>query len=374
MLPAPHLALAAALALLTACSGSGDADVPSTDAGAPSESSIVGPARVQFRGACMGTVWSCVLELEEGQTGEPARDLVQAKLDEIDRDLSTWKDDSDLSRFNRAGAHEPVAVSDATRAVFELAKELYAATDGAFDPTVEPLVALWGFSSYDASEPPTDASIEEARGRLGFDEVTLGDEGLVKARAEIQLNMSAIAKGYAVDVAADALTEAGYGAFLLEVGGELVARGIKPDGTPWRVGIEDPRPPEGTEQGSLEALSAAPVYAARIGVTGKAVAGSGDYRNVRVVDGRTVAHAIDPRTGRPIEHAVGATTVVASDCGTADALATAALVLGAEAGLDVLEKAEGVEGLLLERGSDGELIWHMTTGFEALDFERRGGD
>ena len=130
--------------------------------------------------------------------------------------------------------------------------------------------------------------------------------------------------------------------------------------------------PEDPGERALATLAGRPALA-RLQLTGRAVATSGDYRNVREVEGRVVAHAIDPRTGRPIDHATGSVTVVAADCGTADALATAALVLGAEEGLALLERLEGVEGLVLERdpGAEDGLRWHTTSGFEALGFQRR---
>lgn len=367
----PLLASVAALSLLVACSPSDEPSV-SADDGAAGAASAEG-ARMRIEGSCMGTSWSCVLELEAGQSAERALELAQEVLEGVDRDLSTWKRESDLSRFNRAGAGESVDVSPTTVAVLDLARTLHRETGAAFDPTVAPLVELWGFAAKENPEPPSDEAIEAARATIGFDEVSWTAEGaLSKSRAGIQLDASAIAKGYAVDLAADALTEAGFGAFLLEVGGEVVTRGTKADGAPWNVGIEDPRVPEDPEQRALAALTGRPALA-RLQLTGRAVATSGDYRNVREVDGRIVAHAIDPRTGRPIDHAVGSVTVVAADCGTADALATAALVLGAEKGLALLERLEGVEGLVLERdpaAADG-LRWLTTSGFEELGFQRR---
>lgn len=358
------------LALLVACSPS---EEPVPGEGTPSAASAPASGRMRVEGTCMGTTWSCVLELGPGQSAERALELAQDVLDGVDRDLSTWKSESDLSRFNRAGAGEAVDVSPTTLAVLDLARTLHRETAAAFDPTVAPLVELWGFAARENPAAPTDAEVEAARGLLGFDDVEWSEAGaLTKARAGIQLDASAIAKGYAVDLAADALLEAGFGAFLLEVGGEVVTRGEKADGSLWNIGIEDPRVPEDPGERALATFAGRPALA-RLQLTGRAVATSGDYRNVREVDGRVVAHAIDPRTGRPIGHATGSVTVVAADCGTADALATAALVLGAEEGLALLERLEGVEGLVLERDPAAEdgLRWHTTSGFGALGFQRR---
>ncbi len=316
----------------------------------------------------MGTFWSAVVDVPVGSDGQAMADLIQERLDAVDVAMSTWKEDSDLSRFNRAKAGQEVAVSQLTMDVLELCGPLEAATQGAFDPTVGPLVRLWGFGSYNEVEAPSDEGIEAARALVDWSAVAMDGLVLTKTKDGVELDLSAVAKGHAVDLAADALLAAGCRSFLLEVGGEMVLRGQNASGDPWRVGVDDPLPPAGSEPNSPLNLAPRPPFA-RLSVTGRAVATSGDYRNVREVNGRIVAHAIDPRTGRPIDHSLASVTVVADTCAKADALATAALVLGPEAGFALLESQPSVEGYLLQRVGVGEALTlkvQETSGMGAL--------
>ncbi|WP_419190410.1 FAD:protein FMN transferase [Saltatorellus ferox] len=316
----------------------------------------------------MGTSWSAVVEVPRGTSGKGLGGLIQGRLDAVDLAMSTWKEGSDLSRFNRAGAGDEVAVGQLTLDVMALCGPLVEVTGGAFDPTVRPLVEVWGFGSYDDVEDPSPEEIQAALGLVGWGGVEVRDGALVKARDGIEVDLSAVAKGYAVDLAAAALVQAGASHFLLECGGEMVLRGKNTSGEMWRVGIDDPLLPEGADPLSPMNFAPRPPFA-RLSLTGSAVATSGDYRNVRKVEGRIVAHAIDPRTGQPIDHDLASVTVVADSCARADALATAALVLGPDRALALLESEAGVEGYLLTRVREGEkttLAVTMTPGMEAL--------
>ncbi len=316
---------------------------------------------VSLGGKCMGTTWSAVVDVQVAGDADRFADLIQGRLDAVDVAMSTWKDESDLSRFNRAARGVKTEVSELTVSMMKICGPLVAATGGAFDPTVGPLVRLWGFGSYDKVEAPSDEAIAQAMGFVNWPAVKVEGATMSKESDGVEVDVSAVAKGYAVDLAAEVLVEAGCDSFLLEVGGEMVLRGKNASGEPWRVGVIDPLP-------QLNQLLDTSYYAA-LSVTDRAVATSGDYRNVRRVNGRIVAHAIDPRTGRPIDHALASVTVVASTCAEADALATAALVLGPEAGLRMLEKQEGVEGYLLSRvgaGEDVTLAVDATSGMEAI--------
>ena len=329
---------------------------------------ISAPTAVRMAGECMGTSWSAVVTLQPGDEYDEVVAIIQSELDAVDAALSTWKADSDVSRLNRAAVHEHVAATTQTLDVLRLSGEVVLSTGGAFDPTVGPLVRLWGFGAYDVEpEAPSAADIVAAMGRLGWDAIVLGPDWVARSRDDVEVDTSAVAKGYGVDVAAEALIESGHLAFLLEVGGEVVVRGSNPDGDAWRVGVDDPLPPEGVD--ALSPLNLAPrAPVARLGLRDCAIATSGDYRNVRRVDGRIVSHTIDPRSGLPVEHALASATVVAATCGLADALATAALVLGPDAGLALLEGLDGVEGYLLVRTGDAEapLEARLTSGMASL--------
>ncbi|MEM9383160.1 MAG: FAD:protein FMN transferase [Planctomycetota bacterium] len=334
------------------------------------------PTPVRMAGECMGTSWSAVVTLRPGEEYDDVVGLIQAELDAVDAALSTWKDDSDLSRLNRASVGDRVAASEHTVAVLRIANGMYEATGGVFDPSVGPLVALWGFSGYEVErEAPSDEAIEAALARIGWPSVEVGDDFVLLWRDEVEVDASAVAKGYGVDAAAEALVASGHAAFPLEVGGEMVLRGRNPDGVPWRVGVDDPLPPEGSDP--LSPLNLAPRRPiARLAMESGAVATSGDYRNVRRIDGRLVSHAIDPRTGYPVEHTLASATVVAPTCAVADALATAALVLGPEDGLALLERLDGVEGYLLVRTEDPSepLVARSTAGMPALLLDGLGKD
>ena len=325
------------------------------------------PTAVRIGGACMGTTWSAVVTLQPGEDAERVGALVQARLDEVDRALSTWKDDSDLSRLNRAAVDAREAATADTLAVLELSRSLHAATEGAFDPTIGPLTRLWGFGSYEVErEAPAAAEVAQSLALLGVDALDLGEGWISRAADGLEVDASAVAKGYGVDVAARVLEESGHAEFMIEVGGELVLRGRNPEGIPWRIGVDDPLPPSGSDPLSPMALAPRPPIA-RLSLTAGGVATSGDYRNVRRVDGRIVSHVIDPRTGYPIDHDLASATVLAPTCAEADGLATATMVLGPIEGLELLESLEGVEGYLLVRTQDPEAPIEalMTSGMAA---------
>ena len=269
---------------------------------------------------------------------------VDAALDELNRQMSVWRPDSEISRFNRAGAHEPVAVSPDFQFVVRRALEIAAATEGALDPTVGALVNLWGFGPDGLRrEAPTSGQIAAARKTTGWRHLTLSPDGrLSKAVPGLQLDLGAVAKGHGVDRVAALLRERGLKHFLVEIGGETLAEGLNADGEPWRVGVLLP-----DDSGNLHGV---------LSLTGgRAVATSGDYRQFfRDPDGRIRSHIIDPRTAAPADHAVASVSVLAPDGLTADALATALLVLGPDEGLRLLRRGfPGIEALWILHSPDG---------------------
>lgn len=265
---------------------------------------------------------------------EPAS--VEAAVTEVvasvNRSMSTYHPDSELSRFNRLGAGT-TTVSKALAEVLAEAQRLHALTGGAFDPTVGPLVNAWGFGPDEVVEPPTEAALAAARTRVGFDKLSF-DSGELGKSAGVEVDLSAIAKGYAVDEVAEALSALGSSRHLVEIGGEIRALGEGTRG-PWTVGIERPEP--GAAKTVFEVLK----------LREAGFATSGNYRNfVLSADGRTVTHIIDPRTGDPVSHGLGSVSVLHPRCATADALATALYVLGPDEGLAWAE-SHGVAALFL---------------------------
>ncbi len=306
-------------------------------------------------GRTMGTTYSVKLVGRPWSGTEALHKKIERRLAELNRSLSPFLPDSEISRFNRfAAAGEAFAVSADFRRVFEVSLRVHELSAGAFDPTVGPLVDLWGFGrGKPRDRPPAEEEIARARAAVGLSRVRLhGEAGLVKEDPRITLDFSAVAQGYGVDEVARLLREAGWRDFLVEIGGEVFAAGRRRDGAPWHIGIARPdsraRP---DEVHRVVALSEA------------ALATSGDYRQFFVHEGQRYSHVVDPKSGRPVANGVVSASVLAPDCMTADALATAVMVLGAEEGIALLERLENVEGLILLTTPEGGLLERATSGF-----------
>lgn len=272
-------------------------------------------------GETMGTTW-CVKLIAPGASLRALHDAIQSRLDGIVVQMSTWLPDSDLSRFNASQAGSWVVLPDELFRVMQCALEIAEASGGAFDPTVGPLVDLWGFGPQGRSGGiPDDRRVEAVRRRIGWQRLALrADTREALQPGDVRVDLSAIAKGYAADAVAQDLRTRGIGSALVEIGGELYGYGRKPEGAPWRVLVETDPERDDAEPQVLR-------------LSGNAVATSGD-RWHRYRDGDAeYAHTIDPRTGRPVAHAPVAVTVVADEAMRADAWATALTVMGADAGL-----------------------------------------
>ncbi len=295
----------------------------------------------QFSGPTMGTLYHVTAHgLPRDGGAQSLQDAVQAALDGVNAKMSTYQADSELSRFNAAPGVEPFQVSPDTAEVFRIARRVSEESNGTFDITVGPLVNAWGFGPETFTAPPDDGALAVLRERVGWEKVTVNPNNtLVKSRPDVYCDLSAVAKGYGVDKAADALDALGIANYMVEVGGEVRARGLNPDGKPWRIGIE--KPTEGER--SVQEV---------VGLSGMAMATSGDYRNFREQDGRRISHEIDPRTGRPVTHMLASATVLHPSCALADAYATALMVLGPEDGYDFAVKLD-LPACLIVRNQDG---------------------
>lgn len=277
-------------------------------------------------GRTMGTTWSVRVAAPPPGLREAAlRADVEARLVRINALMSTWDPASELSRFNAAPIGEWFAVDAELVAVVEAARTLGELSEGAFDVTVGPLVNLWGFgpqAEVGRDAVPSEAALEAALRRVGFAGVeTRRAPPALRRTADLEVDLSAIAKGYGVDAVASILEAHGVQRYLAEIGGELRARGHNARDVPWQVGIETP---DAQQRG---------VAREAIGLDGAAVATSGDYRNFFTVDGVRYSHTIDPTTGRPVTHDVASVTVIHSSAMWADGWATALNVMGAERGL-----------------------------------------
>jgi thiamine biosynthesis lipoprotein len=305
----------------------------------------------------MGTRWE-VSVVSPGLTPERRVELagvIESALDRVDSLMSHYREDSELSRFNRSTGLAPFPVSGDTLEVLRVALEVGTLSGGALDVTVAPLVDAWGFGPGPPPEhPPSEARIAELLEVVGLDRIRLDPAAATVARTRpgVALDVSAVAKGHAVDLIALALAREGHENALVDVGGEVRAAGRNAKGEPWRIGIELP-------QSGLPALHSV------VPLSGAALATSGEYRNFRIVDGVRASHTIDPRSGRPIRHRLASVSVVSATCARADALATALNVLGPEAGWE-LAVAEDLAALFLVARPEGGFEERRTPAFERL--------
>lgn len=282
-----------------------------------------GPELATLQGQTMGTTYTVKVLAAEVDEETLHRDIDE-ELARINGLMSTYIDDSELSRLNRAPVGEWFEISDDTRRVIELSREIYQISGGSFDITVGPLVNLWGFGPDPVPDQvPSDAEIARALERTGFDLLSMRNNRIRK-EGDIYVDLSAVAKGYAVDRVAALVEDGGSGNYLVEIGGELRASGINDRGRPWNIAIEVP---EGIQRSVFRTVE----------VTDRGMATSGDYRNYYEIDGKRYSHTIDPATGRPIKHNLASVTVLAATAARADALATAINVMGPESGLAMAE-------------------------------------
>lgn len=310
-------------------------------------------------GATMGTLWRVSVSAPPDADLHVLHDGIQACLDQVVAQMSTWEHDSDISRYNRAPAGSWHFLPQPFFDVLQETLAIAAATDGACDPTMGPLVQAWGFGPGGHGGALPDAStLATARARIGWRRIELdATDRRVLQPGGIELDLSGIAKGHGVDAAVAWLRAQGVPAALVEVGGELRGYGCKPDDSAWQILAE--AWPDEADDADAEASGLPPCV---IALDDAAVATSGDHWHRFEQDGRWYSHTIDPRTGAPVAHAPAAVTVVADTALAADAWATALTVLGPEHGF-ALAQARGVAvrfvlrdaGRVRERATDAFL-------------------
>jgi FAD:protein FMN transferase len=314
----------------------------------------------RFSGSTMGTTYSVVLGRDaDASELQGLQDAVEARLAQINASMSTWDPDSELSRFNRHRSDEPVSVSEDFAAVVAMALAVYESSEGAFDVTVGPAVNAWGFGPDGRPELVLDeGSLSKLRERVGSTKLVLDGTRLRKLHPDLEVDLSAIAKGHAVDRVAAGLEELGHHDYLVEIGGEVRARGRTVAGRPFRVGIEEPDPDRRAVRTVIE-------------LDTLALASSGNYRNFFERDGRRYVHTIDPSTGRPVTHNLLSVSVLHERCALADAWATALLAAGPERAWALAQRAD-LEVLLLISGERGEIVQRATPGFAARQASESG--
>lgn len=283
----------------------------------------------------MGTRWLIQVAPANGVDEQTVRRDIESAFEEVARVesiMSEWRPDSPISAVNAAAGEDPVSVPDELRDIILRARDVSERSDGAFDVTWKGMGDLWSLRE-DSFSPPDEQAIAIARARVDYRKILVQEDRVGLAEQGMQIGLGGIAKGYGVDRAADVLQAAGLRSYYIDGGGDIRVSGTK-HGRPWRVAVRHPR---GAPNDVLTVVE----------VSDAAIVTSGDYENFRVADGRRYHHIIDPRTGRPAE-GCQSVTVVAPSAETADALATAAFVLGPEKGLELIAGQPGAEALIVD--------------------------
>jgi thiamine biosynthesis lipoprotein len=300
---------------------------------------------IYLDGRTMGTTYHIVY-FDEGKRNFGV--AIDSLLNLVNRSISTYDQRSEVSEFNRS-----------TRGItyklpylyppLKKAREIYEASDGAFDPTVMPLVKAWGFS---ASEPRnlTPAQVDSILQTVGFDKLILTESGITKKDTRVQLDFGGIGQGYGADVIADFLRSKGVENFLVELGGEglAIGRNIEKNRA-WEIGILDP---QSTREDQF--------FKAYVSLQNRSYTTSGNYFNYREVNGKRYGHTLDPKTGYPVQHEILSASVFADDCATADAWATAFMAMGLQKSIDKLEKLKGVDALFIYTAPSGKIETYLT--------------
>ncbi|MBN2634239.1 MAG: FAD:protein FMN transferase [Bacteroidales bacterium] len=304
----------------------------------------------RFTGTTQGTTYSVVFENNDGRDPSELKAEVERIFARFDMSLSLYEDSSIVSKINR---NEKARPDKWFVDVFQRSKEIYWLTGGSFDITVGPLVRAWGFGP-DEHRNFDPEVIDSLRNLVGMDKVVLKNGEILKEDARIMLDFNAIAQGYAVDVVASYLEESGIGSFLVEIGGEVRVRGDK-NGSLWRIGIDRPVENNFTPGQDLTAV---------IEMKDRSLATSGNYRKFYVEDGIKYSHTIDPRTGYPARNTLLSATILASDCSTADAVATACMVMGKDKTIEFLERHPEYDAYLVFSDYEGNFRTWMTESME----------
>jgi thiamine biosynthesis lipoprotein len=309
---------------------------------------------VLLTGKTMGTTYHIKVVAGYFKDTNDLKGRIEKRLKEINQSMSTYIRDSEISQFNalsRSG--EKFLISDDFFYVVTIAEKIFTLTSGAWDGTMKPVVDLWGFGgSNHTNKIPSEKEIQDALLNTGFGHVKISPhQYLIKTKGSISLDLASIAKGFAVDQMASMLKKDGMQNFLVEIGGEGYASGVRKDGKPWKVGINRPHQDAPIDQ----------VYKV-LALKNKAFATSGDYRNFFEHKGKRFSHILDPRNGLPVANGVVSVSIIADTCTFADGLATAIMVMGHEKGLALVNRLDNTECLIVVQKNDDTLVDYYSKG------------
>ncbi len=291
-----------------------------------------------------GTVFGTVYNITYQYDGN-LKEEIEQRMHMVDSTLSMFNDESVITKVNN---NEPVEVTDMFLQVFNMAQKISTDTDGAFDITVAPLVNLWGFGFKQDVEPSQHA-IDSLLQFVSYKKISCQGRRIVKKDPRVMLDCSAIAKGFGVDVVAELLDAKGIENYMVEIGGEIVTRGISERRLPWKIGVTKPTEEAAVGNGEIQTV---------LNVTDKAMATSGNYRNFYYKGDQRYAHTIDPHSGRPVQHNILSATVLADKCARADAYATSFMVMGMEKAKEVLRKNPDLMAYLIYDDHGQNKVWY----------------
>ena len=287
-----------------------------------------------------GTSYSVIYQCDSDMSQSIKNELMK-----VDRSLSPFNEHSVITAVNN---NKEVVLDDMFQEVFRKAMDISRETDGAFDITVAPLVNAWGFGFKNGSQPDR-RQVDSLREIIGYEKLSLVNGKVQKKDPRMMLDCSAIAKGYGTDMVARLLKERGVQNYMVEIGGEIVTKGVNAQRVPWKIGVTKP---------DDDSLSIGNELQTILNVTDKAMATSGNYRRFYYKGGKRFAHTIDPKTGYPVQHSILSATVLANDCATADAYATSFMVMGMEGTKRVLERhPELMAYLIYDDGHGNNAVW-----------------
>jgi len=305
---------------------------------------------LKLNGTTMGSYYAITIDGASESNAAEIQTEIEAVLADVNRQMSTWDPESEISRFNQSESTDWFPVSPGFAAVVLESIRIHRVTNGAFDPTVAPLIELWGFGASRPKSFPTQEAIDQARSKTGmqFIEAQQEPQSIRKGRPDLTLNLSALAPGHGSDQLSEHLTKLGYPSHVVDISGEVRTGTIKANGEKWRLGVESPL-------GEIQRV---------IELTEKSVSTSGNYRNYFEYKGVRYSHTIDPATGRPVINPPASVSVLSDSCMTADGLATGLMVMGIERGLQ-FAKQQGLSVLFLEVVDERTIVEHAAGEFHA---------
>jgi thiamine biosynthesis lipoprotein len=308
--------------------------------------------KMNFSGMAQGTYYAVTYYDHLDRNFQPQ---VDSLLDAFDMSVSMWVPESVISRINRGGNPGEVMLDNTFIETYKLARKIAEQSNGAFDYTIGPLVNAWGFG-FEDRQRVDQAMVDSLLPLVNYHYVTLVGDRILLEKPGIQFDFNAVAQGYSVDLVGDFLASKGIRNYLVDIGGEVLAVGEKPREGKWKIGIEKPSEDELSER-KLQTM---------LELKNKAMATSGSYRKFYEEDGIRYSHTIDPATGFPVQHTLLSVSVIADDCGTADAWATAFMVMGVESAKEILAGHKELEAYFIFSNEDGSLGTYFTEGIKEM--------